>query len=161
MNWQKAAKSHARPADTALPQSEPGGGRRLEVAGIVVVAAALLALVGWLVWPSPPGALVLHSGTTDHIVTVTVASHRMGETSIDLVVTDRAGKPVPRAVIRVQAIEPRMGYSDPPITFTELGAGRYRAADVSFMMTGPWNLQVSIAAGGGTDQLSLPLWIGG
>jgi hypothetical protein len=145
--------------DAARPQSE--GARRIELAGLVAGVAALLALVGWLVWPSAPGALVLHSGTADHIVTVTVASHRMGETSIDLTVTDRAGKPVPQAVIRVQAIEPRMGYSDPPITATAQGPGRYHAADASFMMTGPWNLQVSIAAGGGTDQLSLPLWIGG
>lgn len=147
--------------DAARPQPDSSRAPRVQAAGIGVVAIALLALVGWLVWPSAPGALVLHSGIADHIVTVTVASHRMGETSIDLMVTDRAGKPVPQAVIRVQAIEPRMGYSDPPISATAQGSGRYHAADVSFMMTGPWNLQVSIAAGGGTDQLSLPLWIGG
>jgi len=150
-------------SDVVPPQSDARGpgAHRMRVAGIVVVVVALLALAGWLLWPSPPGSLVLHGGTGDHIVTVTVASHRMGDTAIDLAVTDRAGKSVPQAVIRVQAIEPRMGYSDPPITATATGPGRYHAADVSFMMTGPWNLQVSIAAGGGTDQLSLPLWIGG
>jgi hypothetical protein len=131
------------------------------MAGLVLVGIALLALVGWLVWPSPPGALVLHSGTADHIVTVTVSSHRMGDTGIDLVVTDRAGRPVAGAEIAVQAIEPRMGYSDPPVAAAATAPGRYRATDVSFMMTGPWNLQVSIAVGGGTDRLSLPLWIGG
>lgn len=129
--------------------------------GLVLIVIALLALVGWLVWPSPPGALVLRSGTADHIVTVTVSSHRMGDTGIDLVVTDRAGKPVSGAEVAVQAIEPRMGYSDPPVTAGATSPGHYHAADVSLMMTGPWNLQVSIAAGGGTDQLSLPLWIGG
>lgn len=137
------------------------GAHRIRLAAILAIVVVLLALAAWLIWPSPPGKLVLHSGTADHIVTVTVASHRIGDTPIDLTVTDRAGKPVPGAVIRVQAIEPRMGYSDPLMTAMAIGADRYRVQNVSFMMTGPWNLQVSIAAGGGTDQLSLPLWIGG
>ncbi len=128
---------------------------------IVVIVAAVLALAGWLVWPSPPGPLVLHSGTADHIVAVTVANHRMGDTGIDLVLTDRSGKPVSQAVVRVQAIEPRMGYSDQAVTATPTGSGRYHVPDVSFMMTGPWSLQVWIAGGQATDQLSIPLWIGG
>ncbi|WP_216901982.1 FixH family protein [Nocardia alni] len=136
-------------------------GRRMRVVVIVVIVAAVLALTGWLVWPSSPGPLVLHSGTADHIVTVTVANHRMGDTGIDVALTDRSGKPVSRAVIRVQAIEPRMGYSDQPVTAAPTGSGRYHAPDVSFMMTGPWSLQVWIAMGQAIDQLSIPLWIGG
>ena len=131
------------------------------VVAVVVVVLALLVLAGWLVWPTPPGRLVMHSGTADHIVTVTLGSSRMGDTGVDIQLSDRAGRAVNGADISVQAVEPRMGYSDVPVTATGNGDGRYHAADVPFMMTGPWDLRLSIVTGGSTDRVSVPLWIGG
>lgn len=150
----------ANPA-AAEPVAHGARARTLRVGGVLALVLALIALAGWLLWPSPPGHLVMHSGTADHIVTVTLGSSRMGDTGIDIELTDRAGRPVDGAVVRVQAVEPRMGYSDAPVTASASGAGRYRVPDVSFMMTGPWDLRLSIVIGGATDQLSVPLWISG
>ncbi|WP_084530644.1 FixH family protein [Nocardia miyunensis] len=135
--------------------------RSVRVAGVPVLVVALVGLVGWLLWPTPPGHLVMHSGTADHIVTVTLGSSRMGDTGVDIELTDRAGRSVNNAVVQVQAVEPRMGYSDAPVTATVSGEGRYHAPDVSFMMTGPWELRLSVVAGDATDHLSVPLWISG
>ncbi|WP_040818426.1 FixH family protein [Nocardia jiangxiensis] len=146
---------------TVEPVTHGPRARTLRVGGVLALVIALVALIGWLLWPSPPGHLVMHSGTADYIVTVTLDSPRMGDTGIDIELTDRAGRSVDGAVVRVQAVEPRMGYSDAPVTASASGAGRYRAPDVSFMMTGPWDLRVSIVVGGATDQLSVPLWISG
>ncbi|MQY23080.1 FixH family protein [Nocardia macrotermitis] len=135
--------------------------RTLRVTVILAAVVALVAVVGWLMWPSPPGHLVMHTGTADHIVTVTLDSARMGDTGIDIELTDRSGRAVRDAVVRVQALEPRMGYSDAPVTASAGGAGRYRVADMAFMMTGPWELRLSIGTGATTEQLSVPLWISG
>ncbi|ATL65667.1 FixH family protein [Nocardia terpenica] len=150
-------------AETPVPATESvvGRGRRLLWPGIVIAVLALLGLVVWLAWPAAPGAQVLHTGTDRYMVTVTVHNVRVGTSDIDVAVDDRSGNPVPRAVIRVDAIEPRMGYAAQPIAATPTVPGRYRAAAVPFMMTGPWQLGLSIATPDGTDQLTLPLWIGG
>ncbi len=149
------------PATTANPVEHGPRARTLRVAAVLALVVALIALAGWLLWPSPPGHLVMHSGTADHIVTVTSGSSRIGDTSIDIDITDRAGRPVRDAVVEVQAVEPRMGYSNAPVTATASGEGRYHAQHVPFMMTGPWDLLLSIVIGDSTDRLSVPLWISG
>ncbi|WP_067895328.1 FixH family protein [Nocardia vaccinii] len=151
----------ASPAATAEPVDHTSRARTLRVAAVLALVVALIALVGWLLWPSPPGHLVMHGGTADHIVTVTSGSSRIGDTGIDIDIADRAGHPVNGAVVEVQAVEPRMGYANAPVTATSSGGGRYHAQDVPFMMTGPWDLRLSIVIGDTTDRLSVPLWISG
>jgi hypothetical protein len=134
--------------------------RRVLAVGIVVAAIALAAIV-WLMWPSPSGPLELHSGTPRHIVTVTIDSPRLGNTVIDIIVTDRTGNPINQATVQVQAIEPLMGYAGQPGMSVATGPGHYRTTAIPLMMTGPWQLRLSIDARDGIDQLTLPLWVGG
>lgn len=149
------------PTAAAEPVEHTSRARTLRVTAVLALVVALIALVGWLLWPSRPGHLVMHSGTADHIVTVTSGSSRVGVTGIDIDIADRAGHPVHDALVEVQAVEPRMGYSSAPVTATASGEGRYHAQGVPFMMTGPWDLRLSIVIGDATDRLCVPLWISG
>ncbi|WP_227984366.1 hypothetical protein [Nocardia spumae] len=142
-----------------------GAGRRAprrisRVLGAVVVVVAAIGAIAWWSWPARDSTVVLHGGTLTHQVTVTLG-HRAGASDIDIELSDRAGNPVPRAMIRVQSVEPRMGFAGEPVPAADTGSGRYHAANVAFMTTGPWQLRLSITTGDGVENLSLPLWIGG
>ncbi|WP_433723873.1 hypothetical protein ACQP0C_25675 [Nocardia sp. CA-129566] len=126
-------------------------------AAIVIV----FATVAWLVWPSPSGPFVLKSGTTHHLVTVAIDNPRIGSTDIDITVTDRSGATKDHAAVWIQANQPLMGYAGQPIATVAAGSGRFHAAAVPLMMTGPWELRVSIDEHDSVDDLAVPLWIGG
>jgi hypothetical protein len=128
----------------------------LIVDAAVIVAA--VAVIVWLLWPSPSGALVLHSGSPDHIVTVTIDSPRAGDTDIEIELTDRSGNPIDHAALRIQPIAPLAGHAGPALPARYAGPGRYHAVAVPLMMTGPWELRLSIDD---ADHLTVPLWIGG
>jgi hypothetical protein len=67
----------------------------------------------------------------------------------------------------IQAVMPTMGHATdrvPAEPAAHEGSGRadrYRAAGLPLMMTGPWQLQVSITYAGGSDDLSFPFWVSG
>ncbi len=139
--------------------SGAAGGRSVRVIGALVVVAVLAAVVWWL-WPARHAAQVLHGGTPEHTVAVTLGD-RPGIADIGIELADRSGNPVPHAMIEVQAVEPRMGYAGEPVVAADRGAGSYHAMNVGFMTTGPWQLRLSITTANGAEDLSLPLWIGG
>ncbi|MFI6214941.1 FixH family protein [Nocardia brasiliensis] len=129
----------------------------------LIIAAALvvvLAVLGWLLWPSSAQAVALRSGTERHLVTVTLERVRLGDTAVDVAVTDRAGAPTAHATVTVQATQLLMGHAGPPVALTAAGDGRFHADSVSLMMTGPWELRLTIDAHGGVDQINVPLWVG-
>jgi hypothetical protein len=127
--------------------------------GVAIVAAAVI--LGWLVWPKPPGPVALHAGTSHYVITATVASARIGATDITIDLTNRTGGPVDGATVEIEAIMPLMGHATPPVTADSMGNGHYRATQVPLMMTGPWELQLSIDATNGVDHLTLPLSVSG
>ncbi|MFI5777075.1 hypothetical protein [Nocardia sp. NPDC051570] len=132
----------------------------LRVAMVVAVVALVLALAGWLLWPSPPCPLTLRSGTARHLVTVIVAHPRLGDSAVDIEVTDRDGRSAD-PMVHLEAIEPRMGYAAPLVMAMPVRPGRFHAPAVSFMSTGPWELRLSLSTADGEDRISLPLWISG
>jgi hypothetical protein len=134
--------------------------RRVLVA-VGVATVVVIAVVGWLVWPSPPDPVVLNSGTPHHLVTVTLDSVRLGATAIEVTVTGRAGAPIDHGAVQIQANQTLMGHAGQPIAAVPSGDGRFRAAAVPLMMTGPWELRLSIDTHDGVEQLTLPLWVGG
>ncbi|MFI6172094.1 FixH family protein [Nocardia sp. NPDC051052] len=136
-------------------------GRRSLRIVVAVSVAVIVAVLGWLWWPSPHAPVVLKTGTPQHLVTVSIDSLRLGDTAVDVTVTDRAGAPVDHAAVRVQAIQPLMGHAGAPISAAANGSGRFHAPAVSLMMTGPWELHLSIDAHDGIDQVTLPVWVGG
>jgi hypothetical protein len=108
--------------------------------GVVVIG-----LVGWLVWPSAPGPLVLRAFTGTSPVTVTVERPRRGITDLDISAS-------PGAFILVQADMPLMGYATPQVAATAAGGEHYTVAAVHLMTTGPWELRLTVTPRGGTRQ---------
>jgi hypothetical protein len=105
---------------------------------------------------------VYHAGTSHYIVTATVNSTRMGGTDVEIDLTNRAVAPVNQAMVQIQAIMPLMGHASPPVPAgPAAGNGHYRVAQVPLMMTGPWEMQVSITAPDGADTLILPVQVSG
>jgi hypothetical protein len=150
---------------TDAPTAPTGASRRRArtATGIATAIVALLIL-GWLLWPSPPGPTVLRAGTPHYVVTATLETPRLGMTGVDIEVAARDPHTATTTVgtVQVQAVMPLMGYATEPITTTPApDTAHSRAAGLPLMMTGPWQLLVSIPRSGGTDHLVLPFWVSG
>jgi hypothetical protein len=134
---------------------------RLLAAGIVAVA--VLGLLGWLLWPSGTAATTLRGGTALYTVDVTIGQRRIGSTDVAIALAAR-DDPVPPATmptISVEAVMPLMGFATPPLPATASGGGRYTVSGVPLMMTGPWELHVSITDHAGADDVVLPFIVTG
>lgn len=133
---------------------------RLVVAGIVAVA--VLGVLGWLLWPSGTAATTLRGGTSRYAVDVTIDQSHIGSTDMAIAVTDRNGAAVPvTPAISVEAVMPLMGFATPPLSATASGRGRYTVSGVPLMMTGPWELHVSINDNSRADDVVLPFTVTG
>jgi hypothetical protein len=118
---------------------------------LAFLGAVVIGVIGWLVWPSAPGPLVLRAPS----VTVTVARPRLGTTDLSISTS-------PGAFILVQANMPLMGYATPEVAATAAGGGRYTVAAIHLMTTGPWELRLKVTPRGGTRQdLMLPFDVTG
>jgi hypothetical protein len=133
----------------------------LRVAGIAVAVVALLGLVGWLLWPSPPEATALRSGTSRYVVSATIDPPRIGSADVTIDLTARDGSASVSADVNVEAVMPLMGFATPALPTAAAGDGRYTVSGVPLMMTGPWELHVAIAGPGGSDDLTLPFTVSG
>ena len=146
---------------TAEPTRRPQRPRAaLLAAGIVAAAAVVTVALGWLLWPTPPGPAVLHTGTARYAVTVTVDTPRIGDTSVEIDLASRTGGTEPPAEVAIDAVMPLMGHAVPPLSALPMG-GRYHAHGLPLMMTGPWELRLSIPAADGVESLTLPLQVSG
>jgi hypothetical protein len=149
------------------PSVEPAPGSKrtrdaaLVAVGIIVAAAVVAVVLGWLLWPTAPGPAVLHTGTARYAVTVTVGTPRMGDTSVEIDLTSRTGGTALPDAVAIDAVMPLMGHAVPPLSAVPVGAGRYHADGLHLMMTGPWELRLSIPAAGGVEVLTLPLPVSG
>lgn len=162
-------------------------GTTVKLGGIVVAVLAALGLVVWLAWPSAAAATELYGGTARYAVTVTIDQPRIGDTTVDIALTSHAGSaptttptttpmtapmttpmtmpmtmpmavPMATPAVSVEAVMPLMGFATPSLPATATGGGHYTVSGVPLMMTGPWELHVSI---GGTDDLVLPFTVTG
>ena len=124
---------------------------------IIGAAAAAVLILGWLVWPTHPGALVLHAGTPHYVVTTTVDSVRVGMTAVDVDLNGRTNGVTTPSTVEIEAEMPLMGHVTPPVILTSVGGGHYHADGLDLMMTGPWELRLSID----TDHLTLPISVSG
>lgn len=133
---------------------------RLVVAG--TVAVAVLGVLGWLLWPSGTAATTLRGGTSRYAVDVTVDQPHIGGTDMAVAVTDRDGSaPSVTPTISVEAVMPLMGFATPPLSATASGGGHYTVSGVPLMMTGPWELHVSITDHSRADDVVLPFTVTG
>jgi YtkA-like protein len=131
-------------------------------AAAAAAALVVLALLGWLLWPHGTGRTVLYAGTSRYAATVTVDNPRVGTTDVSVALATRAGAPVGNAALLLQATQPLMGMATPAIPATSTGTGRYDASGVPLMMTGPWQLLLTVTGPTGTvDTLQVPLTVTG
>ncbi|WP_406230223.1 hypothetical protein [Nocardia sp. NBC_01009] len=148
-------------APTAAPATGQGSWRPGVLVGGGGVVIAVIVWLVWLVWPRSPAPVVLNTGTPQHLVTVTVDRLRLGTTDMDITITDRAGVPIDHGAVLLQANQPLMGHAGQPVTAAPMSPGHFHAAGVALMMTGPWDLRLSIDTHDGGEQLTLPVWVGG
>ncbi|WP_432826027.1 hypothetical protein [Dactylosporangium sp. CA-092794] len=120
---------------------------------IATASALAAAVLGWLLWPSSAPATELTVGSADRVVTVAVATPRVGDRDVEVRVTDRTGRADDAGPVEVTAVLPTMGFCAAPAPATPLGGGRFRAARVPLMSPGDWQLRVD--AGGATHVLPL------
>lgn len=122
---------------------------------LAALGVALVGVVGWLVWPSAPGPLVVRAASGTAAVTVTVERPRLGTTDLEI-------RTAPGAFILAQASMPLMGYATPQVAATALGGGRYTVAAVHLMTTGPWELRLAVTPPGGErEDLMVPFDVTG
>jgi hypothetical protein len=103
----------------------------------------------------------LHTGTSQYVVTATVANPRIGSTAVEIDLAGRTGGSAQPATVRIEAVMPLMGHAAAPVPAVAAGSGRYRADGVDLMMAGQWELLLSIDSSGVVDQLTLPLTVSG
>jgi len=100
-------------------------------------------------------------GHIRYVVTATIENARIGATAVEIDLTTRTGDPAPPVAVDIEAIMPLMGQATHRYPRPPPGPGRYRAEGVPLMMTGPWQLRISITAPDSVDHLMLPLSVGG
>ncbi|HEY4019847.1 MAG TPA: hypothetical protein VGM75_14230 [Pseudonocardiaceae bacterium] len=134
----------------------------MRLTAIAVATLAVIGLAGWLLWPSPPAAATVSGGTSRYVVNATIDPPRMGDAEVTIDLTGRA-RSAQVATVSVEAVMPLMGFATPALpAATTSKSGHYLVSGVPLMMTGPWELRVSIAEeGGGTDDLTLPFTVSG
>jgi YtkA-like len=149
--------------DAPDPTPEPPAARSRRTRRRVVVLAIVVGVMtmAWLLWPSARAPTVVTGGTAEHLVTVTVASPRVGTTAVELGVTRRDGAPAALRSAQVLAVMPAMGHTDLPVRATPLGPGRYRVAELALTMSGQWQLEVIMTEGGAVDRLVVPVIVSG
>ncbi len=135
-------------------------GLNTRVAAIAVAAAVLLGVVGWLLWPSPPTATAVRGGTSRYLVSATIDPPRIGDAAVTIDLTTQDGA-APNVTVSVAGVMPLMGFATPSLPAMAEGGGRYTVGDLPLMMTGPWELRVSVASAGNTDELALPFTVSG
>ena len=132
---------------------------RNPVALTVGVGLVAVGVLGWLLWPSPQPATVLHSGHAplrDH-GDRRPAPHRQHDVTVDVSPRDGAAA----RDVTVEAVMPLMGFATPPAAAVDQG-GRRTASGVPLMMTGPWELYVSVTGrDGSTDTAMVPFTVSG
>jgi hypothetical protein len=141
---------------TTEPGPAPVRRRRALVVTAALALIAIAATLGVILWPRPPGPVVLHAASAHYSVTATVETPRVGSTAVEVELGGGPG-----TTVTIQAVMPQMGHATPPVTAAPAGAGRYRAAGIPLLMTGPWELQLSIGSGGAVEHLTLPLVVSG
>lgn len=79
---------------------------------------------------------------------------KLGPNTLDLVLTDRAGKPVAGAEIAVTPWMPSMGHGvwEKPVV-TDRGRGSYQVGNVAIIMGGDWELRLTVAKGGKKERV--------
>ncbi|GAA3113227.1 hypothetical protein JOF29_002858 [Kribbella aluminosa] len=129
--------------------------RRMILAASVAVVLVASLLV--LLLPMQPAPTVLHTGTARYIVTATVDNPLTGVTAIEFAFATRTASTASATAVDLEAVMPLMGHATESIRAVPLGGDRYRVDGVPLMMAGPWELLVSIEAGGTAEHLTLPL----
>lgn len=133
------------------------------VAALALAVAAVVA-VAWLMWPDPPRPVIAHAGTPSYVATVVLDSPRQGMHDVEIDLSDRTGAPLTNAGVAVEAVMPLMGHAGPSVPATAPAGGLpHRARGVHLMMTGPWQLLVTVRGNPASppEVMSVPVTVTG
>jgi hypothetical protein len=149
--------------DQPEPAPEPPAARSRKMPRwhVLLAVVATTVITACLLWPSNRGPALVTGGTAEHLVTLTVASPRVGTTAVELGVTRRDGAPAALRSAQVLAVMPAMGHTQRPVPATPVGPGRYRVPDLTLTMSGQWQLEVIMTEGDAVDRLVVPVIVSG
>lgn len=138
--------------------------RRFLIAGAVLAAVLLTALtLRWVstagTTDSAAGGTTLTGGTAHDVVTLTIASPRIGMTAVDVQLAPRKGTVTTGQVpsVTVSAVLPTAGHAVPEYTAARAANGQYHVSALPLMMTGRWEVLVDIDGRGRHDRVVFPL----
>lgn len=116
---------------------------RQRLAIIPAIAAAIVGVGIWWLWPTPLDNSAATATAGPYRVQLTGESPKVGISPVTVEIT---GGPTPDSVTFEPAM-PQMGHATTPVVAVAQGDGRYRA-DVDLSMPGQWDITVRIAASG-------------
>lgn len=126
---------------------------------LVVIAAIAAAIVGigtWLLWPKPMDSSAVTATAGPYRVQLTGQSPKAGISPVTVEIT---GNPAPDSVTFEPAMT-QMGHATTPVIATPQGGGRYRA-DADLSMAGQWDITVRIVANGRVHEAVLSITTNG
>ncbi|MGV9800457.1 FixH family protein [Mycobacterium sp. NPDC003449] len=113
---------------------------------VVFVAAAVLAAVLWLFWPTSTATHHPAATAGPYLVRLTGESPSVGVHPLTVEITGSAGETPQPDSVSFEPAMPQMGHATPPVAASPDGADRYRG-DVDLSMPGQWEITVRIASG--------------
>ncbi len=119
---------------------------------LVASALVVAALLGWLVWPRPPGLRVEQAGTDRHVVRLATGDERWR-----IEVDDRTGAPAAVEEVVVEPVMVDMGHAAEPVTARADRPGRFDLPAPALPMDGQWQVTVRFHDPGGEESAVLPL----
>lgn len=150
---------NARTAPSAAPVNRI---MRFRYAGATALLALVLSLAALVILPTwTDDAVSLTGGSEAEQVTLTVASPRVGDTGVEILVTPRrksCGGCTPD--VTVQAVLPAAGHATPATPARATGTHLY-GTSVHLMMAGRWVFRVTVDDGAHRTTSEFPLAVSG
>ncbi|MEU7000084.1 FixH family protein [Nonomuraea sp. NPDC046570] len=129
---------------------------RRGVPAVILVSVAMLAGLGWMLWPGGgSGPDEYQAVTARHTVRLTVGDARTWSIAVD----DARGRAASPYSVLVEPVMTHMGHAIAPAAARPQGQGRYRVTLGEQPMAGVWNVSVTINGPGGADRVVIPLLI--
>lgn len=126
-----------------VPPSAPRWAWRLRWLCVLAAALALLSACG--------AGVSQTAQTGRYQIKLELDGLSIGTHTAMVEVQDLAGQPAAADQVLVSAVMREMGMAMPDLQARELGPGRYQAAGELFSMSGAWDVDVRVSAGGVED----------
>ena len=114
-------------------------------------ACLLIALLAFLTACATSGGVAQTARTEHYMVQLNLDGVGFGERQATVEVRDAAGKPVAAQQVVLAPVMRQMGMAAPEALAHEIEPGRYQATGEFFSMSGEWDFDVRVSAGGSEE----------